>query len=252
MLVSVILPSLRKQEAEEVVHLIDNELSVCSDEYEIILVSPFPIHGDRIVNVVETTPKGVLNAMQLGYLKSKGDYIIPWSDDAKPVKGSFFQMFECISNVHQENTVFAFRRFDSSGRRLYEWQVFGVHYAGWFCASRKTINNAGGFFSADFVNFWADPDFCLRVNEIGGGVHLCKSAVILVDQKDDDVKSSNLSLSFFDDYRTFLRKWQGLASAYDVSDWENINTVIPETFSEKVRFIFSRIKPLKKLWRSMF
>lgn len=243
---SILLPSLRPLEVEKrIAEFAKTDPDV---DYEIIIVSPFPVSGEKVAHLLETEKKGVLFAMNEAYKKASGEYVIPWSDDAAPRENCLQNILSFVKSQNPEIPFVAgFAKESPRGAGFGQWQVYGKLYAGWLCASKKTIERAGGLFDTVYKNYWGDPDFCLRVWEKGGRVEICKNAVIKIGQIDDEIKSSNLNSCFEHDTETFFNRWHDKLGGRSKKVWWLINCEVPNCFSDHVRAFLRHIPYLKLL-----
>jgi GT2 family glycosyltransferase len=242
--VSILLPSLREQ---QVLRRLE-EFSETNREldYEIIVVSPFSVEGDKIVHLQETEQNGVLSAMNNAYAIAKSEFIVLWSDDAIPREN-------CIQNIleyaRQKQGLYAvgFAKEDEKGAGFGQWQVYDKLYVGWLCTSKSTVDSVGGLFDPIFTNYWGDPDLCMRIWENGGSVDVCNTALIQVAQSDDEVKSQNLAKSFSKDTERFLDRWHPKYGKWRRRVWWLINCEVPITANDHIRAALRHIPFLKLL-----
>lgn len=244
---SILLPSLRP---DAVQRKVEEFLSTNADvDYELVIVSPFDMRGERVVHVPETERRGVIHAINEAYRHAKGEYIVLWSDDATPENGCLRHMLDLV-RTKEAPFLASFRRRDTSGKEAEQWAVYGKLYAGWLCASRRTFDLVGGLFEPSFKNYWADPDLSLRVWQKGGKVEVCRDAWIGVEQIDDQVKSENLSSSFDKDTEVFFDRWHSQFGKSSRKVWTEINLPVPHSVGGHVRAVLRKIPLLRKLKRS--
>ena len=243
---SILLPSLRPSEVEK--RIAEFAVTNPDIDYELIIVSPFSVTGKKVVHLLETEKKGVLFAMNEAYKVVRGDYIIPWSDDASPCDNCLQNILEFMKSQNSEIPFVAgFEKESPRGEGFGQWQVYGKLYVGWLCASKKTIETVGGLFDLVYKNYWGDPDFCLRIWEKGGRVEICKNAKIKIGQINDDVKSNNLNFCFERDTETFFDRWHSKLGGGAKRIWWKINCEVPVTFSDHARAFLRQIPYLKEL-----
>lgn len=242
--VSILLPSLRP----DAVALKVKQFQETNPDmdYELVVVSPFEIVGEKVVHVLETERRGVIHAINQAYTHAQGKFIVLWSDDATPEAGCLKAIIEFVKGK-QTPFLASFRRRDIRGVEHEQWAVYGKLYAGWLCADRATFELVGGLFNPAYRNYWADPDLSLRVWENGGEVAVCREAWINVEQINDQVKSENLKSSFEIDTETFFGYWHSKLGKGKRKDWESINVAIPHSLTGHVRALLRRIPHLRKL-----
>lgn len=242
--ISILLPSLRKEAALRVVG--DFSLTNQATDYEIIVVSPFKVEGGKVVHILERQRRGVIFAMNRAYQAAAGKYVVLWSDDATPTNGCLERMAGFVKS-HDGLFIAGFRQRNTKGKELEQWSVYGRLYVGWLCASRKTLDAAGGLFDPVFKNHWADPDLCLRVWSRGGEVGLCPDAWIKVMQIDDQVKADHLRSSFDADAKVFFDRWHDKFGKKSKRIWTNINVPIPHSLGGRIRACLRRVPYLKRI-----
>ncbi len=243
---SILLPSLRYEEVTK--RIAEFARTNPYVDYEIIVVSPFAVSGNKVVHLPETEKKGVIFAMNEAYKKASGKYIVPWSDDAAPSDNCLKNILDFVkANEGSTPFVAGFAKYDSRGSGFGQWSVYGKLYVGWLCASKNTIEKIGGFFDTAFKNYWADPDFCLRVWDNGGRVEICPDAVIKVQQINDEVKSGNINSCFERDTQTFFDRWHDKLGKGTKKIWWRINCEIPNSYSGYIRHFLRNIPYLKEI-----
>jgi GT2 family glycosyltransferase len=241
--VSIILPSLRREAVLQRVQ----EFSLTNQrvDYEIIVVSPFAVKEDRVVDIYEDRPQGTIHAHNVAYKNSSGAYIVPWADDAVPTKN-------CIANIlnfvksHNDPFIASFRLKNRYGQELDQWSVYGKLYAGLSCVSRKTIGLVGGYYDGVYRGYWADPDMSLRVWQSGGKVEICPNAWAIMEHIVDKVREGNWSKYFDNDFDTFLNRWHGefgrkLDRAKTQGNWTLINKPVCSTTKKVRRALISQL-----------
>ncbi|MEM2915519.1 MAG: glycosyltransferase [Candidatus Bathyarchaeia archaeon] len=222
--ISILLPSLRP---EAVLQRVE-EFKETNDgvDYEIIIVSPYSINGEKVIHIKEVELQGVISAMNLAYRHASGEYIVYWSDDASP-------MPNCLSNmkdfIKQNNPPFigAFRIRDRYGRELEQWSVYGKLYACWGCLSKETINIVGGLFDSNYRSYWADPDLGMRTWIKGGKVEICPNAWLKIEHIKDNLREENFHKYFEKDTETFYERWHDGFGKNFQKLWTEINKPIP-------------------------
>jgi len=241
--VSVLLPSLRADAAARVI----GELARTNPaaDYEVIVVSPFEIDGHNVVHVNEPERRGVIHAVNQAYAAAAAEHVVVWSDDALPQHDCLRRIVDFVKS-HDAPFVASFSRRGGNGKRAEQWSVYGKLYAGWLCTSRRTIAAAGGLFAPDYKNYWADPDFSLRVWTLGGTVEVCPTAWIIVEQIDDTVKAENLNTSFGADTDAFFERWHATWGHGSRTIWTDINKPIPHSLEGHLRAALRRVPYLQK------
>jgi len=218
--ISVILPSIR---LEEVLQRI-KEFSITNQDsdYEIIVVSPFPVKGDKVVHIAEE-PLGCIHAHNTAYKNSSGKYIAYWGDRASPTTNCLSNMLNFVKS-NTDPFIGSFRFKDSrGGRERRQWTVYGKLYAAFGCASRNTINIIGGYFDPIFKAYWVDPDMCLRTWEHGGKVEICPNAWLEVNTFADQIAINNWGKYFDADKEAFFNRWHDKLGKGIRRDFHSVN-----------------------------
>ncbi|AVT78134.1 hypothetical protein RPPS3_40720 [Rhodopseudomonas palustris] len=240
--VSILLPSIRPALARQRIDQFAKTATAV--DYEIVVVSPFVVSGPRVVHVQEIERRGVIHAMNEAYRHASAPIVLLWSDDARPLEGSLARMLDFVLQ-QAEPALAGFRKRAPGGRESEQWSVYGHLYVGWLCASKASIEAAGGLFDPEFRNYWADPDLSLRIHEIGGRVAICPDAWLEIDQAADEVKQSNLSGSFEKDTETFFGKWQSRMGRTP-RHWWQVNTPVPYDLDGWIRHWLRKVPGLKQ------
>jgi len=236
--ISIILPSLRP----EMVLKRINEFSVTNPgaDYEIVVVSPFAVKGDRVVHI-EEEPMGCVHAHNTAYKNSSGKYIAYWGDRATPTANCLSEMLNFIKS-NTDPFIGSFRlKDDKRGRERTQWAIYGKLFAAFGCASRKTIEIAGGYFDPIFKAWWVDPDLCLRAWERGGKVKICPNAWITIDISSDKIAGDNWSKYFLKDQETFFNRWHNKLGRGIKKDHDTV--FIPFGKAQVIGFLPSFIRP---------
>jgi GT2 family glycosyltransferase len=222
--VSITLPSLRR---DAVIRTI-KEFSVTNGDidYEILVVSPFPVKEDRVTHIYEDKALGSVYAQKVAYENSSGKYVMYWADDHHPT-------INCISNMlsfvkgHKDPFIGSFR-VKVQGQEVNQWCAYDRLYACFGCFSRNTVDLIGGYLDIAYGAHWADPDMALRTWEKGGQVKVCPNAWIVAEQISDGLVTNNWNKYFEKDKETFLNRWHhklgnGIARERVNKEWTLIN-----------------------------
>jgi glycosyltransferase involved in cell wall biosynthesis len=222
--VSIILPSLRLDAALRTI----KEFSVTNGniDYEILVVSPFPVKEDRVVHIYEGKALGTIRAHNVAYENSSGKYILPWADDHYPTVNCISNMLSFVkSNVGPFIGSF---RSKVQGKEVNRYGVYNRPYACFGCFSKQTVNLVGGYYDIVYNSYWSDPDMALRTWEKGGKVKVCPNAWIISRNIGDQVEVNNWNNYFEKDKETFLNRWHhklgnGIARELVNKEWTLIN-----------------------------
>jgi hypothetical protein len=202
--ISIILPSLRRTLVLK--RIKEFAKTTKGLDYEIIVVSPFPVKGERVVHIYEEKQLGTIHAHDVAYRNSLGVYIMPWADDSSPTMNCLSSMLSFVKGK-KDPFVGSFRVKDRRGRELVQWSVYGKLYACFGCASKNTLKLIGGYFDPAYKGYWADPDMGLRTWEKGGRVEVCPNAWVITEGFSDKVSTENSKNYFQHDTETFYNRW---------------------------------------------
>ncbi len=232
--VSITLPSLRP---EAVLQRI-KQFSMTNKgvDYEIIVVSPFPVKEERVIHVYEKEPSGNVPAHNIACKNSSGEYIVYWSDDIYPTANCLANMLRFVKS--KEKPFIGAFRLRRQGQEKTQWTVYGKLYAPIGCVSRKTLDLIGQYFDPVYRAYWADPDMCLRTWEKGGRVEVCPDALVEDANMMDEVRGKSWDRFFAKDTETFFNRWHDKLGKGTEKDWRRINRpiYIPPSYFHLVRF----------------
>lgn len=224
--VSILLPSLRHTCVLKRIEEFDQMNS--GVDYEIIIVSPFIVEGNKVVHIAESEPKGNVYAQNLAYKNSSGKYIVNWTDDISPTPNCLAEMLNFVKDK-PDPFIGVFGQKLVNGEELPQWSIYGKLQACWGCASRTTIEMIGGYLYPAFKSFWSDPDLSLRVWEKGGTVKVCPKAWLIIAESQDveNVTSRNASMYWEKDTETFFNRWHEKLGKGMPKDTSVINQALP-------------------------
>ena len=209
--ISVIMACGRgKDQAQVVVNKVRNMNP--DVDLEVIVSSPgYQLHD--AVNVQDEMI-GNSKAMAQCYPHCTGDFIVWWSDEAWSEWYCFGKMRKfLLENEKQEPLIGEFFTTDLKNNRTSPdvtliCEVVGRQYARWGMASRKTLNQIGGFFDPEFISHWADPDLSFRCWDAGGRVVIVRDAEIKVCDIGDQLHKANHEKYMDHDANHFINKWK--------------------------------------------
>ncbi|MGK7903695.1 MAG: glycosyltransferase family 2 protein [Hormoscilla sp.] len=239
---SILLPSLRR---ENTIKRIE-EFSQTNGEvdYEIIVVSPFVVEGDRVIHVLEDEPKGSVCAQNMAYANSSGKYIVIWTDDISPTNNCLVEMLNFVKGK-PDPFIGVFRVKRKNGVEEPQWLIYGKLQVCFGCTSRNTITRVGGYLDPVFKSFWSDPDLSLRTWEKGGQVSTCPSAWLISDPKElgsiEIVEQGNTSKYLDKDIETFLNRWHEKLGTGMPRDPKVINRPLYSSWRAQMRMWLQRI-----------
>ena len=200
--ISILLPSLREDLLKRTIE--EFAKTNFNVNYEIVVVSPFPIKTDKVVWLKENKRRGSVSATNIAYQFSKGNYKIYFSDDVSPNKDCLKNMLDFME-TNKPPFIGAFKMMNTS-EEIGPFGAYDKLYACYGCLSKETIQLIGGFFNLSFMYSWADIDLSLRCWEIGGEVKICQNAIVLPRQVNDKIYQDHRN-TFQKDFETFTNIW---------------------------------------------
>lgn len=223
---SIILPSIFPNLLERSIRNI--YLTTFGCEYEIVVVSPFEVSGKHIVWVPEACQRGNVAAHSIGFNAASGDYIISISDD---ILTPPYWAVNLIDFIKKRESVLGNIPL-VCGPRNSECKfgtVFGIFYPYFPCASRKTIEKIGGWFSTNYISHFGDPDIALRTWTVGGRCEICTTVRFDLVDRGDTAESSHKGVSLIRDMDSFCKTWAPkYGQGWDSSHLRGFNLDIPE------------------------
>ena len=235
-MVSIIMPTMRPDMAVE--RLCDFVALHALEQWELIIPTPLDesvtrntvlVDGPAVRIIREDAPRGPLAAHRRALADVRGEYILYWSDAARPQHGSL-EAFVRDCDAHQAPYVSAWRLFNDAGEELPQWEVYGKPYACWGGLSYVSLAKLDGvLFDPRYRAFWGDPDLGLRVWEAGGRVGVNPTASCTLLPHDH---TPNWERYFESDRLAFVNKWHPIYAkrdpekwaAIDPEDWQSYNT----------------------------
>ncbi|MSP49744.1 MAG: hypothetical protein EXQ95_10525 [Alphaproteobacteria bacterium] len=183
---SILMPTLRPDYAENAIR----QVLMCSHghDYELIVVSPFPVAGERIRHVHEAAPEGDSAAYARALAAASGEIVMPMIDDFAPAFGWLDGLGEAIALGEKGGVPFC----GSLHWVNHPWfnTAYDRYYAFFPVMSRRSLERAGGYIDTAFRANFGDVDLSLRVWEAGGRVALLPKAAIYKARPEDEARLS--------------------------------------------------------------
>ena len=195
--ISILLPSLREEAANNYIDWINRQSAPCT--YEIVLVSPFKIEKPNVIWLEDTGPNnGSVRPINDAYGVSRGEFISLASDD-EPYDVGWWTIIDFIKGLDPKRK-FRIAGFGKCHMRLFKYvyrhpklrrlplllkhdgqsRVHGVYQPCWYCADRETIDLLGGTpFRKDFLAHCGDPDVGLKLHWAGEPIQFCPTARVI-------------------------------------------------------------------------
>lgn len=208
--VSILLPSVRPEAMRYCIQeIIDNTLGVY---FEIVLIgdqTPLSWYDFRnarnvnfeIVNIYEPERRGVLVALREAYEKSRGDYVVPMTDDARVgynwLKPVLDKVKEDVKNIG-----------DFEVQPYNPFSYWGIKFSPFCLIAKKRCEQIGGFMDEGFKSFYGDPDLCLRNHVAGGKLVSVPGCAIFHPENNDAVHKVIANKYTEDDRKRFIQKWE--------------------------------------------
>ena len=180
------MPTLRPDYAENAIR----QVLMCSGghDYELIVVSPFPVAGDRIRHVPEESPEGDSAAYARALAVATGEIVMPMIDDFAPAFGWLDGLVEAIRSGEQDGLPFC----GSLNWANHPWfnTAYDRYYAFFPVMSRRSLERAGGYIDTAYRANFGDVDLSLRVWAAGGRAALLPKAAIYKARPEDEARLS--------------------------------------------------------------
>lgn len=222
--ISILLPSLRPKLLQSTLF----GISICSagHDYEVIVVSPDPVSGERVRWVKETEKRGCIAAHLRAFEESAGDVIVLMTDDTIVLPGWLDAIATTIGEGEKQYFPYCVGLNRLNSR--FVGTVFGKYYAYFPAISRRSLDAVGGLFDPRFTAHWADPDLGLRIWDAGGRVEFCEKARAAVSSLQRHfVEAAHKSSAFERDARSFMAKWGHLAGEEFSREIRAVNRDLP-------------------------
>jgi glycosyltransferase involved in cell wall biosynthesis len=203
-LFSILLPSLRPDYAENAIR----QVLMCSvgQDYELIVISPFEVGGDRIRHVPEVEPQGDSAAFHAGLQVASGKIVVPMIDDFAPAYGWLDRIEEAV-DVHER------RALPFCGSLYWvnhPWfnTAYDLYHPFFPVMSRRSIDRIGEYIDRRFRTHFGDVDLGLRIWSDGGRCALLTEAPIYKARPElDDRQSPLKKLTVQSDFDALVARW---------------------------------------------
>jgi hypothetical protein len=202
---SILMPTLRPDYAENAIR----QVLMCSGrhDYELIVVSPFPVAGDdRIRHVPEETPEGDSAAYARALAVATGEIVLPMIDDFAPAFGWLDGLAEAVEQGERDGLPFL------GGLHWVNHPWFNTAYDRYYAffpvMSRRSLESIGGYIDTAFRANFGDVDLSLRVWAAGGHVAMLPKAAIYKSRPEDEARLSPYKRNGAEaDFATFVGRW---------------------------------------------
>jgi glycosyltransferase involved in cell wall biosynthesis len=183
---SLLMPTLRPDYADNAIR----QVLMCSggNDYELIVVSPFPVAGDRIRHVPEAEPEGDSAAYARALAVASGDIVLPMIDDFAPAYGWLDGIEAAVAEGERRGLPFCGSLYWTN----HPWfnTAYGRYYAFFPVMSRRSIDRVGGYIDTVFRANFGDVDLSLRVWDAGGHCALLPRCPIYKARPEDEARLS--------------------------------------------------------------
>lgn len=199
--------------------------SVREVDYEILVVSPFPVEGPRVVWVEEGEPRGNCGAHAMAFEKSTGDVVAPMCDDVLLLPGAVEKALRFMMEREVPNPDYVLGLAPHSQMM---GTAFGIYYPYFPMLRRSTAARIGGYYRTCFRSHFGDVDIGLRAWDAGGRCEATPFPVLHFLEVHDDFSKEQRTKAQRRDMETFLSLWAvKYGSEWDCSEVEKFNMDMP-------------------------
>jgi GT2 family glycosyltransferase len=204
--ISLLLPSLREELVKKRIKQWNKTNS--NVDFEIVLVSPFEIKEENVFWIKENKCNGSVDATNVAYAFSRGEYVIYFSDDVEPTKDCLKNMLEFMEKQNKTPFLGAFKMInDFTGREIGPFGCYNMFYACYGCVSKESLRILNNIlFNPKLLYSWADIDLSLRIYDKKGEVKKCDEAIVIPHQIEDEIYKSHRN-TFENDFNIFADIW---------------------------------------------
>jgi hypothetical protein len=196
------LPSLFPDVLHRAIHNINE--TVRDIDFEIVVVSPFPVDGPRVRWVKEETPQGNCLAHTMGYEAATGDIVAAVCDDVLLLPGAVERALSFFLDREGRAHHYALGLSPYSQTM---GTVFGIYYPYFPMLRRKTIEEIGGYYRPCFRAHFGDVDIGMRVWSAGGRCEVTPFPVLHFMEAHEDFSATLRNETQHRDMETFLSFW---------------------------------------------
>ncbi len=232
--VTLILPSIRPDLLQDCIRRM-TETAGC-DDYEIVVVAPFEVRGPRIRWLPEHTRRGVIAAHAEAYASTDSEYVVAMADYLVPHRNWLKNALSFIEERETDGRPLCaglFLAANERGAGACIGSVFGHYYPYFPAARRRSCEAVGGYFSPDYVAYFADPDLGLRFWANGGHCQLCWDSVLVASHKRAGISPQQAGLTSFlgQDMARFVERWRPrFGPDWPVATMTDFNIDIPAQY----------------------
>lgn len=200
--VSILMPSIRPQAMK---HCIESIINNTPDvDYEIIVVGniePPQYKTAEVRFIHEEQRRGVVVALMEAYKASRGEFVIPMTDDARPdynwLKPTLDEVKKDTRNIG-DFEVYPFNPFS----------YWGIKFSPFCLISKQRCDIIGGFMDTNFKSFYGDPDLSLR-NHVAGGKLVSVPGCKIYHPANNDAVHQVIVRNYVEaDRAYFIKKWE--------------------------------------------
>lgn len=245
------LPSLFPEVLHRAIHNINE--TVRDIDFEIVVVSPFPVDGPRVRWVKEETPQGNCLAHAMACEAATGDIVAAVCDDVLLLPGAVERALSFFLDREGRTRHYA---LGLSPYSQVMGTVFGIYYPYFPMLRRTTIAETGGYYRSCFRAHFGDVDIGMRVWSAGGRCEATPFPVLHFMEAHEDFSAALRSETQRRDMETFLSFWGGkYGQGWDLSEVRgfnlDMNTMMQLVFKEEhtihfnhpiVRAIYHRVQ----------
>ena len=208
-IISVLLPSVRPGNLPWSMGTVSAAAS--GIRYEIVVVADFGPEQYPYTKWIVDERKGPIDAIQLAYAASEGEYLFVFNDESRLEPGALASLYyAALTDPRRVLTPYHVPPFG--------FEYYGLPFAAFPFVRRDVIQELGGLFDPAYKAFYADPDFSMRAHAKRIPVETIQSAVIRHTNhhaSEDDIKPHNWAKYIDNDRALFRTRWDHLGTFRD-------------------------------------
>lgn len=205
-IISVLLPTIRPNQAAKAMASIPAAAGAV--RYEVIVVADFGPDDYPHTKWILSERKGPIDAVDLAYRASEGEYIFLFNDESRLESGALASLYyAALANPGRVLTPHHLPEFP--------FQYYGLPFAPFPFVSRDVIGKLGGFLDTAYKAFYADPDFSMRAHANKVPVDTVHAAVLTHRHTHCEWKQHNWETHSHNDRATFRTRWDHLGTFHD-------------------------------------
>lgn len=168
--VSILLSTLDENELVRTVH--EMYRTVSGIDYELVVCTPFPVSGERIIWARDESPRGSTAAFNRAFAVARGEYVSLITDSKRFVPGWLARTLAFLARADDGRAPFAacMKMFNPFVGELVLGTALGQLYPWLWTQRRASFATIGGLLNPELHSFCADLDFGFRMWRAGGKI----------------------------------------------------------------------------------